>query len=129
MNPKEGLSPSLRWPSYADQKDPAWPREGDEHPSYHCLFITTPDIPRSSIFNLGYALEVRCTRVGGWELIAGELHERKAIAGEYNHRSQWLILEVQKADGTFEEIVNSRDRQRPDEDDEPVEVESSPAKG
>lgn len=37
-------------------------------PSYHDLYITTPDVPRTSIFNLPYSVLVQCTRAGGWEV-------------------------------------------------------------
>lgn len=69
-------------------------------PSYHNLHVTTEDIPRTSIFNLPYGLQVVCNRVGGWSLIDGV----NILAGEYDDK--WLILDV---NGT--EIVNSRDRE------------------
>lgn len=75
-------------------------------PSYHDLHITTAQIPRTSLFDLPYALEVTCTRVGGWQLWrhpdSGSRSEAQIQAGEYETR--WLILDV---DG--HEIVNSRD--------------------
>lgn len=37
-------------------------------PSYHDLHITTDTIPRTSIFNLPYGIEVYCTRVTGWQV-------------------------------------------------------------
>lgn len=75
-------------------------------PSYHDLHITTASIPRTSIFNLVYGLEVSCTRVGGWELWD---HNQKApaihgsskdpgprcVASEYpDTRAGGLLLDV-----------------------------------
>ena len=40
-----------------------WAHLGDLH-------ITTAQIPRTSIFNLPYGLQVTCNRVAGWELRA-----------------------------------------------------------
>lgn len=71
--------------------------------SYHDLHITTAEIPRTSIFNLPYGLQVTCTRVGGWQLWAhpdGSVEQ--LLAGEFD--VNWLILDV---DG--HEIVNNRD--------------------
>jgi hypothetical protein len=50
--------------------------------SYRELYITTADIPRTSIFNLPYGLMVTCTRPGGWEL----WQDTNLIAGEYDPR-------------------------------------------
>lgn len=64
-------------------------------PSYHDLFVETPTIPRTSIFNLPLNLEVSCMRTSGWQLwrrertghrtqLAGELHDvglRLDVAG------------------------------------------------
>lgn len=48
--------------------------------SYHDLHITTPQLPRTSIFNLPFGMSVTCTRTAGWELWStGKLH-----AGEYD---------------------------------------------
>jgi hypothetical protein len=52
----------------------------DAAPSYHDLFITTEEMPRTSIFNLPYGLEVSCTRVRGWSLWSGPT----LVAGEYD---------------------------------------------
>lgn len=71
-------------------------------PSYHDLHVTTEDIPRTSIFNLPYGLQVVCNRVGGWALIDGV----NLLAGEYEGPDKWLILDVNGI-----EIVNSRDRE------------------
>lgn len=67
-----------------------------EAPSYHDLYITTSDIPRTSIFNLGYGLRVTCCRVAGWELwcypdTGGDLI---LLAGEYAGPARWLALDV-----------------------------------
>jgi hypothetical protein len=73
-------------------------------PSYHDLHITTPSIPRTSIFNLPYGLEVTCTRVGGWCLWQHRdgrppvtfTHppEPVKVAGEYEGAKKWLVLDV-----------------------------------
>lgn len=39
-------------------------------PTDHDLHITTARIPRTSIFNLPFRVEVSCTRVGGWQVSA-----------------------------------------------------------
>lgn len=62
-------------------------------PTYHDLHVTTEDIPRTSIFNLQYGLEVTCTRVGGWRLWRDEGQGRKSlVGGEYDEK--WLVLDV-----------------------------------
>lgn len=38
--------------------------------TYHDLHITTPEIPRVSIFDLPYRVIVQCTRCGGWAVWA-----------------------------------------------------------
>ncbi|AOW48417.1 hypothetical protein [Acetobacter ascendens] len=58
-------------------------------PSYHDLFITTPDIPRTSIFNLPCNYKVFCTRAAGWELWVGD----NLAASEYA-KDNWLVLDV-----------------------------------
>lgn len=58
-------------------------------PSYHDLYITTADIPRTSIFNLPFSLALSCTRSGGWELWSGN---ESLVAGEYAERG--LRLDV-----------------------------------
>jgi len=50
-------------------------------PSYHDLFITTADIPRTSIFNLPFGYEVSCNRVGGWSVWL----KSAEVAGEYGN--------------------------------------------
>lgn len=58
-----------------------------EGPSYHDLHITTDAIPRTSIFNLPYSIEVTCNRVGGWEVWDSSSGNRKTwrlLGGEYN---------------------------------------------
>lgn len=100
---------------------------GGEPPSYHDLHITTRDIPRTSIFNLPYGLEVTCNRVSGWRLwdsgsnwsgvvrdgqpvpsglplgVVGRPAEPRLLAGEYEGRKRWLVLDI---DGHV--IVDSR---------------------
>lgn len=86
-------------------------------PSYHDLHITTAKIPRTSIFNLPYGLEVTCTRMRGWCLwahgdsswaglvrdgkpvkqdidwpVAPRSKEPVLVAGEYDRK--WLVLDV-----------------------------------
>lgn len=68
-----------------------------ETPSYHDLHITTAQIPRTSIFNLPYGLEVSCNRVGGWclwQVDSDSPHYRRdtLLAGEYD--SKGLRLDV-----------------------------------
>lgn len=63
-------------------------------PTYHDLHITTSAIPRTSIFNLPYRVQVRCNRVSGWVVWAlkeDDLPEEK-IGGEYDEK--WLRLDV-----------------------------------
>lgn len=62
-----------------------------ESPSYHDLHITTAQIPRTSIFNLPYGLEVRCTRITGWQL--WNMDRVQLLAGEFDSES-WLVLDV-----------------------------------
>jgi hypothetical protein len=70
-------------------------------PSYHDLHITTPDIPRTSIFNLPFRVQVHCTRVNGWQVWA--IKERnlpeESLGGEYGYDAEtgegkWLVLDV-----------------------------------
>lgn len=56
--------------------------------SYHDLHITTAQIPRTSIFDLPYGLEVMCNRVGGWCLCSGN----RVLAGEFHEHG--LRLDV-----------------------------------
>lgn len=58
-------------------------------PSYHDLHITTATIPRTSISNLGFGLEVSCNRVGGWCLWDAS---KVLLAGEYDTKG--LRLDV-----------------------------------
>lgn len=89
--------------------DPAGPGAG---PSYHDLHITTAAIPRTSIFNLAYGLEVTCNRVAGWQLWDMNQVQRPAglnqapgvlLAGEYDGPDKWLVLDV-----AGHEILDSR---------------------
>lgn len=66
-------------------------------PSYHDLYITTRDIPRTSLFDLPYGYSVHCSRTTGWELwkrTPGTMTQN-VIAGEYQHRG--LRLDVNGA--------------------------------
>lgn len=87
-------------------------------PSYHDLHITTAEIPRTSIFNLSYGLQVNCTRVTGWQLwdTATRLDDWRLLAGEYEGPGKWLVLDV---DGHV--IVDSRREQ--EEGGEPASQE------
>lgn len=78
-----------------------------EPPSYHDLFVTTPEIPRTSIFNLPYGIEVHCSRTSGWSLwdSTDGWPNWHLLAGEYDGKERWLILDV-----AGHVIVNSRDR-------------------
>ena len=71
--------------------------------SYHDLHITTAQIPRTSIFNLPYGLQLQCTRVSGWELWDMNRMQRPLnlppsrgvlLAGEYADPEEWLVLDV-----------------------------------
>lgn len=66
----------------------------EENLSYHDLFITTRDIPRTSIFNLPYGVELTCTRMSGWRLWDSWSGKSTArlLAGEYDDK--WLRLDV-----------------------------------
>lgn len=63
-------------------------------PTYHDLHITTHQIPRVSIFNLPYDLEVSCCRVTGWQLWRHVGGKATLLAGEYAGAEQGLILDV-----------------------------------
>ena len=101
--------------------DAGCPVHGGDAPSYHDLHITTSEIPRTSIFNLPYGLEVHCSRVSGWQLwnmnrtqpAAYPLPPSRGVllAGEYEGTGKWLMLDV---DGHV--IVNSRDEREQDTD-------------
>jgi hypothetical protein len=71
--------------------------------SYHDLYITTAQIPRTRLFNLPYGLWVTCSRVAGWELwdmSRNQNHETlppskgALMAGEYADPGKWLVLDV-----------------------------------
>jgi hypothetical protein len=64
-------------------------------PSYHNLYITTAEIPRTRVFDLPYGLEISCTRDAGWRLWdVGKGHdEATVIAGEFD--SQGLRLDIE----------------------------------
>jgi hypothetical protein len=70
--------------------------DSSESPSYHDLHITTAKIPRTSIFNLPFGLEVSCNRVSGWCLWHTDQDrprsEPELLAGEYENK--WLVLDV-----------------------------------
>lgn len=75
--------------------------------SYHDLHVTTQEIPRTSIFNLPYGVEVSCTRVTGWQVWSMKHSQLDArlLAGEYDGPEQWLVLDV---DGHV--ILDSREQ-------------------
>lgn len=88
-------------------------------PSYHDLHITTAEIERTSIFNLPYGFRVECQRTTGWLLydsgvrMSPHLAEPppRILAGEYEGRDKWLVLDV-----AGHVIVDSR--RDSDDDDE-----------
>lgn len=89
-------------------------------PSYHDLYVTTAEIPRTRLFDLPYGLEVicrpvvTCNRVAGWELwqTHSDIRKWKLLAGEYDGPDKWLLLDV-----AGHTIVDSRPRYLPDGDD------------
>jgi len=65
--------------------------------SDHDLFITTPTLERTSIFDLPFNVMVTCTRTGGWELWQvpdSGIKDAKLLAGEYEGEDKWLLLDV-----------------------------------
>ena len=87
----------------------------DERPSYHDLYITTAQIPRTSVSRLPYGLQVTCTRVAGWELWDMNQMQRPErlppsrgvlLAGEYGGPGKWLVLDV-----AGHVIIDSRERE------------------
>lgn len=60
--------------------------------SYHDLKIETAEIPKTSIFNLTYGLQVTCSRTSGWELWDNNGSRSTLMAGEYDDK--WLRLSV-----------------------------------
>ena len=79
--------------------------------SYHDLEIETADIPKTSIFDLPYGLEVTCTRTGGWQFwdrCCVREESNGLIAGEYD--TNWLRLTVGDT-----VIVDSHPQQRQNE--------------
>ena len=88
---------------HQDVQGPAGSAADEKPPTYHDLHITTAQIPRTSIFDLPYGLEITCTRVGGWELRdmnqmlrPGGLAPSRGVvvAGEYDEPEKWLVLDV-----------------------------------
>lgn len=67
----------------------------EEPPSYHDLYVTTIDIPRTSIFNLGYGVEISCNRVGGWSVWVDSHGPGECLlGGEYEGPGKGLRLDV-----------------------------------
>ena len=62
--------------------------------SYHDLYVTTEEIPRTSIFDLPYGFSVECSRQTGWTLSFTNLDTMgmRVVAGEYN--DNWMVLDV-----------------------------------
>lgn len=75
-------------------------------PSYHDLHITCALFDRTSIFNLPYSIEVRCTRSTGWQVWERWDGIDRKIAGEYEGPEKWLVLDV---DGHI--ILDNRNRE------------------
>lgn len=71
--------------------------------SYHDLHIETPDFARTSIFNLPFSVEVRCTRTTGWEVWEHLDGKSRLIAGEFAGPEKYIVLDVD-----FNLIVDSR---------------------
>lgn len=72
-----------------------------ESPSYHDLHITTPNLARTSIFNLPFRVHVHCTRVSGWTAwaIKESALSEELLGGEYDYVEEtgdgnWLVLDV-----------------------------------
>lgn len=65
-------------------------------PTYHDLHITTPELPRTSIFNLPFNVQVTCTRAGGWQVWhrPDRDSEDVLLAGEYAGDDKALRLDV-----------------------------------
>jgi len=66
-------------------------------PSYHDLYITTAQIPRTRLFDLPYGLEVICNRTTGWRLYhvkSSQPMDAELLAGEYDGPESWLVLDV-----------------------------------
>jgi hypothetical protein len=78
-------------------------------PSYHDLYITMPDLPRTSILNLPYFAEVKCSRAKGWGVWGSSNGSSYLIAEEYETNGKWLILDI---DGHI--IVDSKNRRSED---------------
>jgi len=78
--------------------------------SYHDLFITTKDIPRTSIFDLPFNYELYCTRASGWMLVFHHLDMTDTVtkvAGEYMGGDEWLVLDVKG-----HVILDSREKEK-----------------
>ena len=63
-------------------------------PGYHDLYITTPSIRRTSIFNLPYSIQLHCTRTAGWQVWEVWNGQEKLLAGEYEGPDKGLLLDV-----------------------------------
>lgn len=82
--------------------------------SYHDLYVTTAEIPRTKLFNMSYAYVVECSRISGWELWfrdGADIRTWENRAGEFSARNKWLVLDV---NGVV--IIDSR-RNEEEEDD------------
>jgi hypothetical protein len=63
-------------------------------PTYHDLYITTPTIERTRLFDLPYELYVQCSRVGGWQVWRRPRgQDDELVGGEYD-LDDWLVLDV-----------------------------------
>lgn len=69
-----------------------WLAKTNDSPSYHDITIETAEIAEKSIFDLPYAIQLHCTRVGGWELWWDDGNSRgaKQLAGEF--AENWLVI-------------------------------------
>jgi hypothetical protein len=64
--------------------------------SYHDVYITTPELPRTALSNLPFNVQVLCTRTGGWEVWHTPVRDKPAVllAGEFAGDEQALRLDV-----------------------------------
>ncbi|CAB4137600.1 hypothetical protein UFOVP326_42 [uncultured Caudovirales phage] len=65
-----------------------------ETPSYHDLHITTAEIARTPIYNLPFSVQVKCNRVGGWEVWEIWDGSERLLGGEYAGPENGLRLDV-----------------------------------
>lgn len=74
--------------------------------SYHDLYITTNEIPRTSISDLPFGVEVSCDRTTGWVVYYKQFKKEPVCMGSEFDEENWLVLDVK---GTI--IVDSRSKE------------------